>query len=324
MTDQDEPRKYSVEEQAELRRRALDVIEAERLTKKDAADQAGIPYGTFTPWLGGTYPAEGSKTADQVARWLNSRETRQLVRTIAPRNRFVMTKTATAIHQLLGHAQHMPDIVVVTGDPGTGKTEAVNAYARSNPHVYTIVGEPSINNVGALLSVLAHALGSYRGGARYLLSRLIANKLHGSSALLVVDEAQHLSSEMLDQLRTYYDQCRVGIALVGNASVITRLEGGARRAEYAQLFRRVGMRLRRPKPLAEDVTALLAEWGVEDPALQKRLRNIAAKPGALGVMSKVFRLAQMVARNDGRPMASADVELAYQQVTDMPMRDDAA
>lgn len=324
MTDQEEPRKFTDEEHEQLRQQAREIMRTDQLTQQGLSDLVGIPNGTFSQWVGGTYRGNNDRMAAGFQRWLETRSQRRQIRSLLPRQRFIMTRTADDMHKVLAHAQHLPDMVVITGAPGIGKTEAACAYTRANAHVYKIVGEPSIDSIGALLSTIAAALGIYNRGARHHVSRAIATRLNGTNALLIVDEAQHLSSEQLDQLRTYYDQCRIGIALVGNPAVISRLEGGSRRADYAQLFRRVGMRLRRDRPLAEDINALLVAWGVEDQAVRKQLAAIARKPGALGVMGKVWRIAGMIASEGDRPVSPEDVSIAYQQVTDLPIRDDAA
>ena len=83
----------------------------------------------------------------------------------------------------------------------------------------------------------------------------------------------------IDQLRSMHDAAGVGLALVGSPLVRERL-GGAN-PHLAQLFSRVGMRLRREKPLTGDVAALLAAWGIEGEAERKLVGWIARKPGAL-------------------------------------------
>lgn len=324
MTDQDEPRKFSAEEQAALRQQLLDVISADRMTKKAMADQVGVPYGTFSSWLGGTYQADGSNVAEKARNWLDARPEKERFRAIRPSTRFVMTPTAEAVHQRLFYAQNLPDIVPIVGEPGLGKTEAVRDYAQREAHAYVITAEPAMNKISVMLSAIAMTLGSYDNGRSYMTSRGIAKKLSEKRSLLIFDEAQRLSSEMLDQLRTYYDQCRCGIALVGNRAILKNLEGGSRRAEYAHLFRRAGLRLNRVKPDAQDITMLLDAWQVEDTAIRKRLRTIAQEPGALGVMNKVWSIAELMARGEERPMTLTDVEDAYQQSTDQPARGTAA
>jgi len=154
----------------------------------------------------------------------------------------------------------MPDISVLTGAPGVGKTRAACQYKRLNPNVFKILAEPALSTVSALLGALAHELRVTEVGRQDRVARLLKQRLAGTRALIIVDEAQHLTTEMLDQLRAFHDQAEIGIALVGNSAVIGRLEGGRRSNEYAQLYSRVGMRLNRREPKKADVEALLDAW----------------------------------------------------------------
>lgn len=262
----DEPRniKLSEDAQEKIREQVKEVIRTEDITRRQVASESGIPYGTLTPFLGGTYAGDGSRVAQSLVIWISSRAKRQAVRAaVAPAPRFVATPTSADIMRVLAHGQHMPDMVVVIGAPGTGKSSAACEYTRTNPNVWKLVAEPSINSVRSLLGALAHLIGAYDVHSQYRIARSIMQKFQGSGGLLIIDEAQHLSSAMLDQLRTFHDQAGVGIALVGNEAVVSRLEGGRKASEYAQLFSRVGMRLKRSKPKTK---TLANPAGVSDPA----------------------------------------------------------
>jgi DNA transposition AAA+ family ATPase len=318
VTDDNTPRKWSREEQDALRGRVDVLLREEDITRRQMAAESGIAYGTLTPWLGGTYAGDGSNVASRVQIWMEARAKRQAVRPVLVGPRFVATPTAEAILNVLSHAQHMPDMVVITGAPGTGKTSAACQYTRSNPNVWKLVADPSLNTVRALLGALAGLLNTYDQGSQYRISASIRNKLLNTGGLIVVDEAQHLNSAMLDQLRAFHDQCGVGIALLGNEAVVGKLEGGRKSAEYAQLYSRVGMRLKRPKPLKGDVEALLDAWGVEASDVREQLRAVARYAGGLRNLQKCHRLATMIAQNEGRTLAVEDIRLAWERLGAMP------
>lgn len=326
MSDDVTGRKYSQEEQQLLRQRLLEHRSTKDLRWKEIAAESGVPMGTLSPWAGGTYQGEGSPIAEKVERYLASTEKREAVRAIAPDvSGFVLTPSAQDFMALLNRAQHMPDISVLTGAPGVGKTRAACEYKRRNPNVFKIVAEPSLSTIPALLGSIAHELRVTEVGRQDRIARLIKQRLIGTRALIIVDEAQHLTTEMLDQLRAFHDQAEIGIALVGNSAVIGRLEGGRRSQEYAQLYSRVGMRLNRREPKKADVEAMLDAWGVEEKDVRLALRAVAKQGGALRSCNKAFLLAQMIAANEGRLMSASDVELAYGQISDqrVPMREAA-
>lgn len=318
-------RVWSEAEQEALRQRIAELIRTEDLTQKQVSAESGIPYGTLTPFLGGTYAGDGSRVCEKLSRWLAARDRRAGAALPPPSAQFVATPTARAIHDVLAHAQDLPDMVTITGAPGTGKSSAICAYVRANPNVHKLVAEPALNTVRSLLQALASLLGVYDLGSQHRISRTIARRLTGARALLIVDEAQHLTSSMLDQLRTFHDQCPVGIALVGNEAVIGRLEGGRRSAEFAQLYSRVGMRLRvgrSARAVLADAEALLEAWGVPE-EVRPRLRAIARQPGALRAARKTWTIAQLVARVEERGVTDADITLAWERLAAQPVAEAA-
>lgn len=323
MTDKSPSRKWTPEEQQALRVRMNDILREEDMTRTSLSRESGIPYGTVTSWLNDTYAADGSNIAEKLQRWVEGRGRRNAIRATLPSNQFVLTPTAEAIHELLTYAKSAPDMVTVTGRPGTGKTSAVCEFTRRNPAVYKLVAEPSVNTVRTLLTALANMLGCYSRGSQYGISRAIAGRLHGTGGLLIIDEAQHLSSEMLDQLRAFHDQSQVGIALVGNEAVVGRIDGGRRSAEFAQLSSRVGMRMTRPRPLKADILSLLDAWGVDVADVRAELYQAARRPGGLRVMQRCHRLAQMLANAETRPISLEDVRIALSRQAAAPTGDAA-
>lgn len=144
--------------------------------------------------------------------------------------------------------------------------------------------------------------------------RAIGRKLQSSQALIIVDEAQHLDTKALEQLRAFHDIFGLGIALIGNEKVYARLEGGKREAEFAQLFSRVGFRITQAKPKPGDICSLLAAWGITDKEELRFCKAIAGKPGALRVLTKTLQVASVQAAGAGQDRALAHIKSAYEQL----------
>lgn len=299
---------------AEIRR----ISQAEGIPMTRIAREAGVAYGTLSSWIGGTYAGRNDRIADQARKWMAARAEGEATRAIAPEApAFQPTPTAEAIFSLLSHAQHMPDIVVIAGGAGIGKTTASCAYTRRHPNVFKIVAEPCAGAPRAMLEDFLRVCGvmERNGTALHRASRALVQRLRGTRALLIVDEAQHLTTAAIDQLRTVHDLAEVGIALVGNETVHSRLEGAGRTPEFAQLFSRVGMRLKRPRPKKADVEALIAAWGIEDAEQRKLLHMIALKPGALRGMTKTLRIAHMLAAAERRALTAADIRAGWERLS---------
>jgi DNA transposition AAA+ family ATPase len=119
-------------------------------------------------------------------------------------------------------------------------------------------------------------------------------------ALLIVDEAQHLKLEAVEALRAIHDSTGVGLVLSGNESVYAKLTGGTRRAEFAQLFSRVGRRLRLDRPSPGDVAAILQAWRIEGIKERELCQQIASLPGGLRGLVNVLVDATTAAQAMGR------------------------
>lgn len=278
-----------------LRERCRDLMARESLSQAALGRQLGVAEQTFSAWVNDKYNGRNDVVADKVRIGLSSLEARaRASSTLPPDIAFQDTPTARKILTLLQFAQSAPDIVVVAAGAGVGKTATADHYARTNANVWKVTAQPCTATVYPMLGKIA-AVMKLEEKVQTKLPDAIEKFVAGKDGLLIVDEAQHLDSRALDQLRSLPDAVDVGLALIGNERVYGRLEGGGRRAEFAQLFSRVGMTLTQARPRTDDVNALIDAWGIGIPEEKKLLRHIASKPGALRGMTKTLRLATMMA-----------------------------
>jgi len=281
----------------------------------EIAKQAGVPYGTLSQWINGNYAGRVRPIDDKVEVWLRTIDSAKRAQSVLPEApSFVRTPAANRFFAAFEHAQHAPDLVVVSGAAGVGKTSAIFAYRAQAPNVWVITGEPCISTPRMMLDEVAELLGLSEGRSTHRISRSIVARMRGTRGVLIIDEAQHLNTPTLDQLRTLHDLAGIGVVLAGNERVHSRIEGGARRPEFAQLFSRVGMRVPQPKPSKGDIEALLDAWQVEGEAERKLLAVIARKPGALRSMTKVLRIATMQARAAGEALAPRFIEMGWEHL----------
>ena len=294
------------------------ILEAEDKPVAYAAKQADVPASTFSAWFNGTYAGNNKNILEKVQVWLEGRKVAARTRSVMRRApSFLETPSCQAGLAALEHAHHAPDIAVLSGPPGVGKTQICEAYARRAPSVWMITAEPLWStSPRMLMESLLEEIGCTERMTRHQSSRAIIKRATGSNGLILIDEAQHLSTRAMDQLRTIHDKAGIGVALVGNETVYSRLEGHAREIEFAQLFSRVGMRVKLARATKSDTDMLLDAWQVEGDQQRTMLRVIARKPGALRGMTKTLRLAFMQASVDGRETIScADITAAWQRIS---------
>jgi DNA transposition AAA+ family ATPase len=297
-----------------IRTDARAVITGEGLSQRAAADEAVIASGTFNAWLAGTYQGHNDKVAAQVLRWLEARKLRSKITSIVPvAPPFMQTMTAQRIVEVMQWAQTLKDMGLIIGPPGTGKTCAGRYYAAANPAVYLATMSPAKSSTHHLLIELGKVC-KVPERSTLKIADAIVQRLAGRNALLLIDEAQHLRSEAVDQLRSIYDTADCGVVLMGNEGIVAKLGDPERSPQNAQLYSRFGMRLVLDRLPRSDVEALLKEWKVENKDEMAFMRAVATKPGALRALTKTMIAATAMAAGNNEPRTIAHLRDAWSRV----------
>jgi DNA transposition AAA+ family ATPase len=302
-------------ERVELAARLMKAKAERNLTWDALAGEVGVPSSTLSLWATGKYQGRVDTQNGAVRRYFDARAHRDTMAFDALREApFVETPSAVTFHAELRKAQFLPTMSVIVGAPGVGKTYAAEAYAASTPNVTMITALACHPSGRWLLEGLGRALRLTERGGSQRLGAVIIDHLRDKRALVIVDEANHLSPEAIDMLRGITrDGAKCGLALLGSPRTISRFEGG-RDADFAQLLRRIGGRINRQKPVRQDAEMILDAYGVHDEGVRKLLRAQAARPGALGLMCTTLRLAQMLATSKGEGLAEAHIVAADEQL----------
>ncbi len=299
-----------------IRAAVREVMKEDGLSQTAVARAAGIDDGRMSGFMTGRYAGHMAPIAVILRNFLQTRQSKATVRAAVPApTSFVETETSRLFHDLFARAHHTPSMVCITGNPGVGKTEAARAYRRSNANVWLMTATQSIAGVYAMLENVCDLLGVVENSPSRR-ARAIAARLRNTGSLLIIDEAQLMSLDAVDELRAFHDNpdVRLGIALVGSSETWLRMSNGGKRSRYAQLRRRFETHFFRKAPLADDVNALLDAEGIADAEVRKLLRTEAARVGALGEMKFVLRDARYVAAGAFRTEVTAeDVKLASKQ-----------
>jgi len=282
-----------------------------------AAPEIGIPYGTVSSWKNGTYQGNTQKVAAAVQAWLISRTARARARAVLPvEPDFVMTRTASQIYDVLEFAQTTPCIGMITGSAGVGKTKAFQAYREQLQRtVWIATMQPYHRSINAMLREIGWSLGMTEASTNFLLVQSIVRKLRDTRGLLIIDEAQHLPSDALDQARSLQHAADVGMVLAGNVQLAANMGADRRSSQLAQLHSRIGIRLHRDRPLKDDIRSLLDAWKLTGEEERGVAMAIALKPGGARVMTMVLRMASMMAVAAGAEAPNvAHLQAAWQQL----------
>ncbi len=299
-----------------LRTRVQMQMESESLSIKAAATASGIAYSTLSAWLNNKYAGDNAAVDAKVERWLDSTRTRSHVRKALPQEPgFIETPTAQIWMSVFEYSQGGPDIGLITGDAGVGKTIAAKHYRDSNPNVWLMTADSSMRSPTAILRKLTRLVDANTQSGPGMMDSIL-ERVRDTRGLIIVDEAQNLQTESIDLLRKIYDEADIGLVFMGNMPLKSRIEGMGRQSSHAQIFSRVGMRKNRAKPQVKDVLPMLDAWGIREPALRKVGRWIAMQPGGLRTLNKTVRYAYMLTRADDRQeLAEADLKSSWKELT---------
>ncbi len=264
------------------------------------SQKIGIAPAALSSYLNGNYKGNNQALESKLEDYFKRFETAQKEFVTAPD--FVETLTSNQIFRALDFAQIGQCINVIYGASGVGKTRSITEYAKQNSNVFIVTASPSRATLSEILYELALEIGindaPKRSGAN---ARLIRKKLKNMSALVIIDEADHLPYNALEELRIIQEETGVGMVLVGNDKVYNRLRGASHQShEFARLWSRIAKRLRLQSSKKADVLAIAAAWGLdEDKECLTLMREVAQKGGGLRSITQALKLAAMAIKGKG-------------------------
>ncbi|OEC22185.1 AAA family ATPase [Vibrio cholerae] len=288
------------------------LIEAKAVTGAQIAKEISVSPATLSQIMKGTYAADPSNVIDKLEKWLRMREQRQSTPNVNPG--FVMTETTKQITADLAYAQYSKSLAVIFGASGVSKTETAIEYQRNNNNVWMITGSPSVSGLTECLYELAMELGLDQAPRRKgPLSRVIRQRLHNREGLVIVDEADHLDYNTLEELRILQEKANVGMVLIGNNRVYTQFTGGRRDEDFARLFSRIAKKRGIHECKKSDVKAIAQAWGLMGEEEQSLMQQISQRPGALRLLTKTLELSVMYA--NGKAMDTTLLRKAFAELT---------
>ena len=163
---------------------------------------------------------------------------------------YVPTSVSEDVYKAIQYCQLERGIVVLHGDAGIGKTRGAARFVQDNPaNAIYIRCTPVGGTLTAMLRQLGTALKLPATRNRLELSMAIHDRLKGTDKVIIIDEAQNLRFDALEELRSLSDpddltgESGTGICLIGNSEVYSRMLG-KQEAQFAQQFSRVRFRRR--------------------------------------------------------------------------------
>lgn len=289
------------------------IVENDGISYTVIAREAGSTSGAVSAFMNAKYKGDNESVNGKLTIWLANRSARVNQMPQAPD--FIETKTYRQIMSALQYSQIAQCISVIWGVPGVGKSKSLQHFAHKRPNVWMITVSPSRVSLVECLYEIALELGIGNAPRRAgQLGRVIRQKLRGTSGLLIIDEADQLGYSVLEELRILQEDTGIGLALVGNEKTYQNLHGGnSSNEDFARLFSRIAKVVSIKKTKLDDLKAISAAWGLGKPE-REIIFKLAAKPGALRVVTHTLRLAAMHAVGAGEALNEKYIRRAIEEL----------
>ncbi|MDQ7057207.1 MAG: AAA family ATPase [Ghiorsea sp.] len=194
-------------------------------------------------------------------------------------------------------AQEMGSIF---GKAGSGKTTAIKHFCQSHPEAILIETTPFFTARGLLKEILAGQGEKEASGSATEMIHRSVSLFKKSEQILIIDEAENLTTNNLEAIRRIHDFSSVPIALVGTYALVQNLKG--RHGDLNQLSGRI-MHTWEMKGLDKtDLTQLFGEFG--------KLINIITKDTRRA--TSIFRKAQRLSQLQNEPLTAQHIRMAAQ------------
>ncbi len=152
------------------------------------------------------------------------------------RFKFVETSVFKRLNEAAKMCQLRGQIGRLTGKSGLGKTRAILEYQKRDSGVIVIQAHKYFTAKEVFREITAKC-GIEARGTIHTMMLAIVEKLKGTRRLIIIDEAEHLNANTLDEVRQLNDRAGVGVLYVGTEkfkSKITTLRG-----DYGYIVNRI-------------------------------------------------------------------------------------
>lgn len=210
----------------------------------------GVSPASISMYLNDTYAEKGGKyetIEPKIEAFLEVQESKAQREELVLG--FVSTKTTRRISEVMRDAHEAGDTVVIYGQAGLGKTQAVKNYCEKNPAAILIEANPSFTALVLMRKLAAAAKVSTVGSLNDLFES-VSDRLRDSGRLIVVDEAENLPLRALEIIRRLHDDTGCGLVLSGMPRLVANLRG--KHGELVQLYSRVSVALNLGDSMPDD------------------------------------------------------------------------
>lgn len=293
----------------------LTVKGSEKLSNRKIAKESDIDEGILSKLLNNKpYTGDTEAQLQKLETWLNTRGTQveEFADASLQEPEFLMLPTSETIWKLMDLARTMRRWSMVYEGSGIGKTVTAEEYQRKHNNVWIVTASNLCKSARAILSELCESMNIKTSNMTvYRMQKAIAQELDGSNGLIIIDEAQYLSDDVLNGLRILAER-KCGVFLLGNDVVRTRMSAARSQVNMNPIW----SRMIRPTCIKvaskEDIKRYMQAWGIQDQELFKAAYAIVPKTtGQLRTLADMIMLASSSASRNHEPLTPKHLAAAH-------------
>lgn len=237
-----------------LKQQLIDHMEEEGATQATIGRAINYSGSTVSQYLDDIYKGDVSAVEKAITEYLALEQERKS----APKVRipYVQITSAKKVYDFARSAHRDGEICLITGDPGLGKTKALEHYRDKYPKKIAYVMAYKGMNPRTLVGKIHIAFfGGDGSGNKNDMIEELCSKLKDANRCILVDQAEYLNLTSLESLRHIHDMTECGMVLAGTNKLQENVRG--RNKNLAQLYSRVRRAVRLDRLTPEDVEKII-------------------------------------------------------------------
>ena len=250
------------------------------ITQAMLARSIGVSAPQVSQYLSDSYKGDVAGLESKLNDFMNN----YAVRNDTDSVKITLTKNMKMTHFTINETIVSRDLTVIHGEAGCGKTTAVKEFVKQNPTTVLIEAIPGMS-ISSVLSEISVAIGLQPSKSSEAMIKAISKEFKRREAVLIIDEAENLTTKTLEALRRIWDFSQVPTVLVGTGALINNLKG--RNGELLQLYSRVSNTWKFKELDDEDLKELFGDVAVHIQKITKHLRR------AMNIYKKAVRFANL-------------------------------
>lgn len=284
-----------------LMERVVAYMEQSAIPQAKLAKRIGRSNTAMSQYLGRKYPGNVEEIENLLREFLRQEEeageSRAQLESYKLDESYKPTTLSEDMYQCIRYAQINRELVILHGDAGAGKTKTACKYVRDNPQSTIYISlTPSMAGAAGVAEMLCEKMG-LPIMSNPKMWKAIRAKLRGTNKVILVDEAQLLKKNALEELRILPDSDEIedipgnGVVLIGNSEIYQRVE---KEEIKSQMYTRIGFH--RPYSTAkltnDDIRMLFPMFADEEKKEElKLIATICRSKNSIRTAKKVVKIA---------------------------------